>query len=170
MSDTTRGAAVERARALQEHLVRTAYALHFTAADLAAQHERRAGLRLVPVGIDNRLQAKRWSTLSDFALDIVRRGDPDSAVLEPAEHPSGASRPAAQVCPEQIDELAHGVLDRLYLLDATLQGVLPDVDSTVKADLRHAMVELRDAIRTVRSISDAASGLDEREQEPDDIG
>ena len=35
----------ERARVLQEHLVRTAYALHFTAADLAAQHARRADLQ-----------------------------------------------------------------------------------------------------------------------------
>ena len=170
MPDIPAGAAAERARVLQEHLVRTAYALHFTAADLAAQHERRAGLRVLPSGVDHGVQAKRWSMLSDYALDIVRGWDPGSAELAPVEHPSLAGTSTTCRRSEAVGELAHGVLDRLYLVDAALQGVLADVDSPTQADLRHAMVELGDAIRTVGLISAGTSSLDEGEEDPNDIG
>jgi hypothetical protein len=131
--------------------------LHFTAADLAAQHDRRAGLRMLPAGVDHRLQAKHWLGLSDYALDIVRRWDPGTGEMGGAvEHPSlgVVRRVPAPSSPEQIECTAEGVLDRLFRVDAALRGAMPDVDDVVKADLRDAVRDLGDAMRGVRTIVD----------------
>jgi hypothetical protein len=194
MSDTPRGPAAERARVLQEHLVRTAYALHFTAADLAAQHERRSGFRMLPSGVDHRQQAKRWLVLSDHALDIVRQWDPGAGELSESDHPSvsdparnrskgngrngrnssnssnsngssGRSVPR-QTSPDNIEQQAGAVLDRLFRVDAALQGVLPDVDAVVKAELKEAVRDLAAAMRAVRGIVEGVHALGQVEPEP----
>ena len=163
MSDGPTVGAAERARVLQEHLVRTAYALHFTAADLAAQHENRADAQM-PSGIDHRLQAKRWLALSDHALDIVRRWDrrTDADASGPSSQDGRLLVRPRRPLPEEALDLAHSAIQRLFRASLTLHAVMPVASDLVHDRLLEAADELEWAVRDIRQFAIDVRKVDEQ--------
>lgn len=143
--------ASERARVLQEHLVRTAYALHFTAADLAAQHERRADGGIF-TAVDHRLHAKRWLALSAHALAIVHRWDPRTVdVTIPVSLPDSREEPL-QLRTPQLFESASNAIERVFRASLKLHAVMPLVETVVLEHVHDAVDELDHAIRDIRAL------------------
>jgi hypothetical protein len=129
-------ASAERARALQDHLVRTAYALHFTAADLAAQHERRVE-PAAPTSDDHRAKAAVWLALSGHALEIVHRWDPRVAA-------SDVQRASSAL------DMANGVIERVFRSTLKLHAVMPLVGEVAREHLQEAVQELDLAVGDIR--------------------
>ena len=138
-------AAVERARVLREHLVRTAYALHFAAADAAAQHEWRIDLVRATGAADDAAQATRWREISERAYDVVAEWDVAASSDRPA-----APRPRAEGSPAtSVEELADVVVEHLFSAGLHLQSVLALTSGPLTERARDAVDEIDVAIREI---------------------
>ena len=63
---------MEQADELQDRLVRTAYGLHFSCANVVTMLEDLAFAAPGPARVDYQTEAKRWRAASDHALQVVR--------------------------------------------------------------------------------------------------
>jgi hypothetical protein len=66
---------VADATELRKRLIRSAYALHFSAGQTATLFEQYSEVVPLPSEYDGQMSADRWRTLSDRALDIARACD-----------------------------------------------------------------------------------------------
>lgn len=72
MDDAELGMAMSQADELQDRLVRAAYGLHFSCANVVTMLEQLALTSTEPGRMDYRTEAKRWRQASEHAMHVVR--------------------------------------------------------------------------------------------------
>jgi hypothetical protein len=141
---------VADAGALRKRLIRTAYALHFTAGQTASLFEQYGDSVPLPVDVDGGVSADRWRLLSERALQIAHACDRRAASRRTAELDfAGSSQGDASGHPD-VTALAELATRHLSAAAMTVEAMLPFVDVPIRGRLDGAVEQIDATIRDLR--------------------
>ena len=163
-SDGRVESAMGQAKALQQLLVRTAYALHLCAENAATAHEQRAEQASEsqrPSRVDHRLQAKRWQAVAAQAIDVVKRWD--------GRHEGGPPGAEAVDVDPAIDVAAANdrtvrlarIVDRLVNAGYELQIVAALAEPSLQQRTKTALDDIDVAVRDISAFAQQPGEPDE---------
>lgn len=159
MDDNTPNAS-RQAQILRERLIRTAYALHFAAADAALVPDGARDLVSLSSPVDHSLGSGSWRVVSDRAWDIVQAweagGDQKGATGRPINgRLDGDGLTTDEFAAEALDHLLNAGMQISALRmwspgdEADLQSAESHIDAALR-DIRRAL-----AVAPRRSVEDA---------------
>jgi hypothetical protein len=134
---------------LRKRLIRTAYALHFTAGQTASLFEQYADAVPLPLDVDGAVSAVRWRVLSERALEIAHACDrrvanggldldfADSCQRDASGHPD-------------VSALAELATRHLSAAAMTVEAMLPFVEVPIRGRLDGAVEQIDATIRDLR--------------------
>jgi hypothetical protein len=141
---------VADATALRKRLIRTAYALHFTAGQTASLFERYRDSVLLPVDVDGGVSADRWRVLSERALEIAHACDRRAASRRVADLDfAGSGQGDASGHPD-VTALAELATRHLSAAAMTVEAMLPFVEVPIRGRLDGAVDQIDATIRDLR--------------------
>lgn len=147
--DSSQTVVIEAAE-LRRRLIRTAYALHFSAGQTASLFEQYADIVPLPSQLDGPDSAERWRLLSDRALEIARGCDRRAANGHPADAAGGLGRNGDASGHPDVVALADLATRHLSAAAMTVEAMLPFVDVSSRGRLDGAVEQIDATIRDLR--------------------
>jgi hypothetical protein len=135
---------------LRKRLIRTAYALHFTAGQTASLFERYAESVQLPLDLEGAASADRWRVLSERALEIAQACDRRGTSRRVADLDFGGCCEGDASGHPDIDALAALATRHLSAAAMTVEAMLPFVDVPVRGRLDGAVEQIDATIRDLR--------------------
>jgi predicted NBD/HSP70 family sugar kinase len=135
---------------LRKRLIRTAYALHFTAGQTASLFEQYAGSVTLPLDVDGAVGADRWRVLAERALEIAHACDRRAANSHLADLDfADCCQRDASGHPD-VSALAELATRHLSAAAMTVEAMLPFVEVPTRGRLDGAVEQIDATIRDLR--------------------